>query len=90
MTTQAPCLGAGKDSQLHPLPMGHVCVCTCMYVRLPREAWLLRSAWFGVSSGSPLKHAPPTPHLFTYTLHCHVHAYTLVCITLIYIYPHHT
>lgn len=26
MTTQAPCLGAGKDSQLHPLPMGHMCV----------------------------------------------------------------
>ena len=32
MTTQAPCLGAGKDSQLHPPPHGayvyvHVHVC---------------------------------------------------------------
>ena len=40
MTTQAPCLGAGKDSQLHPLPTGHMCMCMCMYVNMRFCTWL--------------------------------------------------
>lgn len=47
MTTQAPCLGAGKDSQLPPLPTGHMYVCMCIYVNMRFCTWLSICNWMG-------------------------------------------